>query len=96
MQPIGGKRIRGALVPSLGATMPGLPDITAAELDRLADDLDRNSIAINTRRSYLSDWASWLSVLRAPSVQSAPGGGGRCAPLSDAVGSGRRAQGREA
>jgi site-specific recombinase XerD len=34
---------------------------TVEHLDRLADDLDQNSIATNTRRSYLSDLASWLA-----------------------------------
>jgi site-specific recombinase XerD len=33
---------------------------TTEELDRLADAFDRNSVAKNTARSYLSDWASWL------------------------------------
>jgi integrase len=35
--------------------------VTAEQLDRLADDLERESLAKNTRRSYLSDWASWLA-----------------------------------
>ena len=34
--------------------------VTVEVLDRLADDLDQESIAKNTRTSYLSDWASWL------------------------------------
>jgi site-specific recombinase XerD len=59
---------KGALAPSPRSEHPlrsvphsqWVPEATAEQLDRLADDLDQNSIAINTRRSYLSDWASWL------------------------------------
>jgi integrase len=50
---------KGALVSSV--VTPGLPDATYEQLDRLADELDRNSIALNTRKSYVSDWASWLA-----------------------------------
>ena len=49
---------KGALVPALEE--PGLAMVTVEVLDRLADDLDQESIAKNTRKSYLSDWASWL------------------------------------
>jgi site-specific recombinase XerD len=59
---------KGALVPSpcsehlrhapLGQWVP---DATAEQLDRLADDLDQDSIAKNTRKSYLSDGASWVA-----------------------------------
>ncbi len=50
-----------ALVPSRRASYLGLPDATLADLDRLADSLDLNSIAESTQRSYRSDWRSWLS-----------------------------------
>jgi site-specific recombinase XerD len=53
------QEIKGALVPSLGAA--GLPLVALEELDRLADALDRNSVAKNTKRSYRSDWTSWLA-----------------------------------
>jgi site-specific recombinase XerD len=53
---------KGALVcPTRQACAPHEQWATAEVLDRLADDLDRNSIATNTRRSYLSDLASWLA-----------------------------------
>jgi site-specific recombinase XerD len=50
---------KGILVPFLGAA--GLPAATLEDLDRLADQLDGNSIADNTKRSYVSDWKSWLA-----------------------------------
>jgi site-specific recombinase XerD len=45
---------------------------TAQHLDRLADDLDRNSIAINTRRSYVSDWSSWLAFCERHRINPLP------------------------
>jgi integrase len=61
---------KGALVPSL--EVPGLPVATVEDLDRLADEFDRNSIARNTRRSYLSDWASWLAFCERHRINPLP------------------------
>ena len=44
-----------------GKGVLGMPHAASVEeLDRLADAFDRNSIAENTKRSYSSDWESWL------------------------------------
>jgi hypothetical protein len=61
---------KGAVVPALvegpelvsqsAPAANGMRVTAAAELDRLADNLDRNSIAKNTKRSYRADWTSWL------------------------------------
>jgi site-specific recombinase XerD len=61
---------KGALVPSVAAL--GLLDATTDALDRLADDLDQNSIAKNTRRSYVSDWASWLAFCERHRINPLP------------------------
>jgi hypothetical protein len=61
---------KGALVPSL--EVPGLPVATVEVLDRLADEFDRNSIARNTRRSYVSDWASWLAFCERHRISPLP------------------------
>jgi site-specific recombinase XerD len=61
---------KGALVPSL--EVPSLPVATVEDLDRLADEFDRNSIARNTRRSYLSDWASWLAFCERHQINPLP------------------------
>src|SRR5271170_2100471 len=61
---------KGALVASLEVS--ALPDATADTLDRLADEFDRNSIAKNTRRSYLSDWASWLAFCERHRINPLP------------------------
>jgi site-specific recombinase XerD len=44
----------------------------AAELDRLADNLDRNSIAKNTKRGYRADWTSWLVFCQQQNVPPLP------------------------
>jgi site-specific recombinase XerD len=60
----------GALVPTVVEGTNAVPRpaphgqwaaATTDDLDRLADEFDRNSIAKNTRRSYLSDLATWLA-----------------------------------
>jgi site-specific recombinase XerD len=61
---------KGAVVPALvegpelvsqsAPAASGMRVTAAAELDRLADNLDRNSIAKNTKRGYRADWTSWL------------------------------------
>jgi len=60
---------KGAVV-SLEA--PGLPAATAEMLDSLADEFDRNSIAKNTWRSYVSDWASWLAFCNRHRIDPLP------------------------
>jgi site-specific recombinase XerD len=44
----------------------------AGELDRLADVLDSNSIAANTKRGYRSDWTSWLVFCSQQEIQPLP------------------------
>jgi len=61
---------KGALVPSL--EVRGLPVATAEDLDRLADEFDRNSLASNTRRSYVSDWTSWLAFCQLHRINPLP------------------------
>lgn len=61
---------KGALVSSV--VTPGLPVATYEQLDRLADELDRNSIALNTRKSYVSDWASWLAFCERHRIDPLP------------------------
>jgi hypothetical protein len=61
---------KGALVAS--REVSGLPMATAGDLDLMADEFDRNSIAKNTRRSYVSDWASWLAFCARHRIDSLP------------------------
>jgi site-specific recombinase XerD len=61
---------KGALVPAL--EVPGLAIVTVEVLDRLADDLDQESIAKNTRKSYLSDWTSWLAFCECHRINPLP------------------------
>lgn len=42
------------------------------QLDRMADEFDRNSLAKNTRRSYVSDWASWLTFCERHRIKPLP------------------------
>jgi site-specific recombinase XerD len=63
---------KGALVSSL--ELNGLPVVTVEILDRLADDLDQESIAKNTRTSYLSDWESWLHFCERHRIKPIPAG----------------------
>jgi hypothetical protein len=44
----------------------------AEELDRLADVLDLNSIAANTKRGYRADWTSWLVFCQQQNVPPLP------------------------
>jgi site-specific recombinase XerD len=59
-----------ALVPSIES--PGLPAASIDELDRRADEFDRNSLAKNTRRSYRSDWVSWLTFCERHRIKPIP------------------------
>ena len=61
---------KGALVASLGVS--GLSVATAEDLDRMADEFDRNSLAKNTRRSYVSDWSSWLAFCERHRIEPLP------------------------
>src|ERR1700685_143280 len=61
---------KGALVASLEVS--GRSVATAEDLDRMADEFDRNSIAKNTRRSYVSDWASWLAFCERHRINPLP------------------------
>src|ERR1700722_6991585 len=65
------KEIKGALV-RVDTKGSGLPDATAEQLDRLADELDQESIAKNTRKSYFSDFASWLYFCERHQVKPIP------------------------
>jgi len=61
---------KGALVSAL--EVPGLSVVGIEDLDRLADEFDRNSLAKNTRRSYVSDWASWLDFCERHRIDPLP------------------------
>src|ERR1700685_3152351 len=61
---------KGALVASLGIS--GLSVASAEDLDRMADEFDQNSLAKNTRRSYVSDWASWLAFCERHRIEPLP------------------------
>jgi site-specific recombinase XerD len=61
---------KGALVASLEVS--GLSVPTAEDLDRMADEFDRNSLAKNTRRSYVSDWASWVAFCERHRIEPLP------------------------
>lgn len=74
---------KGALVPSpsnkhLPPYAVRQPEIQHAphgqweELDRMADEFDRNSLAKNTRRSYVSDWASWCAFCARHRIEPLP------------------------
>ena len=45
---------------------------TAEDLDRMADEFDRESLAKNTRRSYRSDWVSWLAFCERHRIKPLP------------------------
>jgi len=61
---------KGAVVASLEVS--GLSLTTAEDLDRMADEFDRNSLAKNTQRSYVSDWASWLAFCERHRIEPLP------------------------
>jgi site-specific recombinase XerD len=64
---------KGALIrPTRQACAPHGQWATTDTLDRLADNLDQNSIAKNTRRSYVSDWASWLAFCERHRINPLP------------------------
>jgi site-specific recombinase XerD len=62
--------IKPALLPSI--EIPGLPAASIDELDRRADEFDRNSLAKNTLRSYRSDWVSWLTFCERHRIKPIP------------------------
>jgi site-specific recombinase XerD len=62
--------IKPALVPSI--EIPGLPAASIDELDRRADEFDRNCLAKNTLRSYRSDWVSWLTFCERHRIKPIP------------------------
>ena len=91
----------GALIPppkggQLRTGRQWVPDATAEQLDRLADDLDQELHRKKHAEVVRLGLGKLARLLRAPPDQTASGGPSRRAPLSDAVGSGRRPQGREA
>ena len=45
---------------------------TAEDLDRMAEEFDRNSLAENTRKSYLSDLASWIAFCKLHRINPVP------------------------
>lgn len=49
-----------------------MPVTAAEELDRLGDRLDANSVASKTKRSYRSDWTSWLVFCRQQGIEPVP------------------------
>jgi site-specific recombinase XerD len=61
---------KGALVAALGVS--GLSVASAEDLDRMADEFDQNSLAKNTRRSYVSDWASWMAFCECHRIKPIP------------------------
>ena len=61
---------KDTLVPS--PALPGVPIVTVEVLDRLAADLDQDSIALNTRKSYVSDWASWIYFCEGHRIKPIP------------------------
>jgi len=73
-------------MPDIIKSTPGLPATASGclsrpvggqwasveELDRLADTLEENCIAKNTRRSYVSDWSSWLGFCERHRIDPLP------------------------
>jgi site-specific recombinase XerD len=70
-----GEHILGYAVrqPEIQCVLHGQWAVATAEgLDCLADEFDRNSVAKNTRRSYVSDWASWLAFCECHRINPLP------------------------
>ena len=58
--------------PGAGEGPVALSPVPTAELDRLADGLDRNAIAKNTARNYRSDWTCWLAFCEQHQLEPLP------------------------